>query len=162
MACRADKNASRHFLVLGRILANEYHPSAAVQAAAMEDRPPLRPEVGGGVDVAAGILSTELIEWRLKVAWIKINTHQPLPPFSDENERAIKPEYRQQNVDCGSQASAINVHIHDLYVHALWFPRTLQLKAELVAAGLCTLQLKSVAQPSAWFSECRRLPLLFD
>src|SRR5207245_9104831 len=79
---RPNPNPASHLLVLGRILADEHHPSAAVKSSAMEHRSPLGPEVGSGIDVAAGIVAAELIERRLKVAWIKIDAHWPLPPVS--------------------------------------------------------------------------------
>ena len=71
----ADEDATDDGFVRGRVLPNHEDACAAVEAPAMEDRSPLRPEVGRRVDLGTRVVPHECRE-APRVAGVEVVSHR--------------------------------------------------------------------------------------
>ena len=83
----ADQDASGDRLVLPGILAQDQHAGGAVEPAAVEDRSPLHPEVGGGVDLRSG---EHLVARRQRPAVGELDEREGLPALVEMDPGASR------------------------------------------------------------------------
>ena len=71
----ADEDAADNSFVRRRVLPDHEHTCAAVEAAAVEDRTPFRPEVGRWVDLGARVVPHQRRE-AARVAGVEVVCHR--------------------------------------------------------------------------------------
>src|SRR5262249_11735535 len=74
-----DKNSAGDRLVLRRVLADHEHARAAVEPAAVKNRPPLNPKVLAGIDVRRWIVLAQAPERFGGVAGVELLCHLDAP-----------------------------------------------------------------------------------
>jgi hypothetical protein len=103
LAGLADQAAVGDRLVLAGVLAQHQDPRAAVEPAAVEDRPPLDPEAVGVLGVGARVVARQGGERLAHRAGIERLAHLTPPPACRTKGQALQP--RRPSVRCATLAA---------------------------------------------------------